>query len=368
MNDNLNFQEIYLLLILLLNISCSTKEGSTTSTIPSSAEKIKEKSISKEMEKLDFTSAIRCTFQDSKGNYWIGTHREGVCRFDGKSYTYFTVKEGLKNNQIRTIQEGGNGNIWFGTSDGVSGFNGKEIINPILKNSSTDPVQSKADHWKLLDEDLWFNAGNHSGVYRFDGYALNYLAFPMKRERNDFSSYASTGFSKSKDGDIWIATYAAAINYDGQSFTIIDDESLGFSMQRGVLHIRSILEDSKGRLWIGNNGIGVLLKEGEKIINFSDEQNLIHPNSARSGDPSPEGTLEHVFAIAEDRHGNIWFGDRDTGAWKYDGKKMTNYTIDEEIKNPHIWQIYEERKGALLFAMEAGRVYEFNGETFDRKF
>jgi hypothetical protein len=28
------------------------------------------------------------------------------------------------------------------------------------------------------------------------------------------------------------------------------------------------------------------------------------------------------FAIEEDSEGNIWFGDRDTGAWRYDGKTV----------------------------------------------
>ena len=29
------------------------------------------------------------------------------------------------------------------------------------------------------------------------------------------------------------------------------------------LHIRSLLADSKGRIWLGNNGIGVLLLEND---------------------------------------------------------------------------------------------------------
>jgi hypothetical protein len=33
-----------------------------------------------------------------------------------------------------------------------------------------------------------------------------------------------------------------------------------------------------------------------------------------------QGQWNTFFAIEEDKEGNIWFGDRDTGAWKYDGK------------------------------------------------
>ena len=82
--------------------------------------------------------------------------------------------------------------------------------------------------------------------------------------------------------------------------------------------------------------------DGGIINNFSEKNNLIHPTSTRRGDKSQTGTLEHVFAIEEDSQGNIWFGDRDTGAWKYDGETMTNYIIDNKLSTPMIWTIYND--------------------------
>ena len=135
-----------------------------------------------------------------------------------------------------------------------------------------------------------------------------------------------------------------------------------------MLHIRSVFADSQGRIWIGNNGIGVLLFHGDSVINFSDKNGLIHTNSSKNGDISPVGTLEHVFAIEEDSEGNIWFGDRDTGAWKFDGKTMTNYVIDTKLLTQMIWEIYEDKDKNLLFAMGNGGIYKFNGKSFDKTF
>ncbi len=56
-----------------------------------------------------WNGGVRSILEDSKGNYWFGSSHEGVCRFDGESFTYFTVEDGLSNNQIRTIQEDQNG-------------------------------------------------------------------------------------------------------------------------------------------------------------------------------------------------------------------------------------------------------------------
>ena len=47
-------------------------------------------------------ATVRSILEDSKGNYWFGSWEEGVCRFDGKSLTYFTVNDGLSDNQIRS--------------------------------------------------------------------------------------------------------------------------------------------------------------------------------------------------------------------------------------------------------------------------
>lgn len=148
---------------------------------------------------------------------------------------------------------------------------------------------------------------------------------------------------------------------------IFDNEKLNLK-DNELLHIRSVLADSKGRIWIGNNGIGVLLMEGNSIINFSEKNNLIHPTSTRRGDTSQPGTLEHVFAMEEDSEGNIWFGDRDTGAWKYDGKTLTNYPINDTLTKPMIWTIYKDNKNNLLFGMADGNIFKFNGKGVEKQF
>lgn len=75
-----------------------------------------------------------------------------------------------------------------------------------------------------------------------------------------------------------------------------------------------------------------------------------------------------VRSILEDKKGNIWFGDRDTGAWKYDGKSMTNYIIDDKLKSQMINDIYQNKNEHLLFGMVDGGVYIFNENSFERKY
>ncbi len=361
---------IYLILILTLNFSCVEK-GSTDKETNKP-----ELVVTSKTDTLKFTSGIRAIFQDRKGNYWFGSLREGVAVYNGKSFTYFTSNDGLTDNQIHSIQEDKLGIIWFSTQHGVSSYNGSIITNHTKENNETTQYafpmpnnKSKPSVWMKTENDLWFEADIKSGVYRYDGQRLHYLDLPPQKVLNPNDNlFAVTDISNGKNNMIWFGTYAGVFGYNGSDFTIINDETLGYDRKIEPLHIRSIYEDSKGRLWIGNNGIGVLLKEGDSIINFSNKHRLIHPNSTRKGDKSPQGTLEHVFIIAEDKRRNIWFGDRDAGIWKYDGKQLENYTAKDGLANDFVLSIYEDRNSELWFGMADGSIYKFNGKAFEKQF
>lgn len=351
---------IYLILILTLNLSCVEKKSTEKE-----GNKYELVSTSK-TDTLKFTSGIRAIFQDSKGNYWFGSHNEGVSYFDGKSFQYFTTNKGLSDNQIRSIQEDKNGNIWFGTAKGVSVYDKGKFINYPTKNNNPK------FEWNETNGDLWFYAGEEDGINRFDGMNMNYLIFPKPESQNPNNSYGVTDISKDRNGRVWIATYAALFSYNG---TMVDDfgyKNLNLK-DNEQLHIRSVLADSKGRIWIGNNGIGVILKSGDSTIHFSKEQGKLIPmNEFKSNTQNNQTTnntgLQSVFAIEEDSEGNIWFGDRDSGVWKYDGESLTNYTIDEKLKSQMIWDIYLDKNKNLLFGMADGGVYKFNGKSFDKWF
>lgn len=140
-----------------------------------------------------------------------------------------------------------------------------------------------------------------------------------------------------------------------------------------LIHIRSVLADSKGRIWIGNNGIGVILIKGETLTHFSKEQGRLIPMdkfiyNTQNNQTEKNTGIQSVFAIEEDSEGNIWFGDRDSGVWKFDGKTLTNYSIDKSLSTQMTWSIYKDNRDNLLFGMADGGVYQFNGKTFEKRF
>ncbi|MHA7059618.1 ligand-binding sensor domain-containing protein [Aquimarina sp. M1] len=357
---NRKIEWIYLILILTLNFSCADHKSTEKKVIKP------ELVNTSQSDTLKFASGIRSIFQDSNGNYWLGSHNEGVCYYDGKRFEYFTTNDGLPDNQIRLIQEDKNGTIWIGTAKGVCSYNGKKIINYL-----TESNYPKLD-WNATTGNLWFYAGEEDGVIRFDGVNMHYLIFPKPKNDNPNKSYGVTDITKDKGGKVWIATYSALFNYDGKMTNVFDRKNLKVK-DNEVLHIRSVLADSKDRIWIGNNGIGVILKNGDSITHFSKEQRKLIPmdefeRNTKTEQFAKNTGIQSVFAIEEDAEGNIWFGDRDSGAWKYDGKTLTNYPINEKLLKPMIWSIYKDNTNNLLFGMADGGVYKFNGKSFDKMF
>ena len=351
-------------LFLLILASCSGHVSADSEAAVSTTNKISEvtKSQPDAAPELAFTSIVRSIFEDSKGNFWFGSDREGVCRFDGHSFTYFTTQDGLSHNQIRTIQEDQQGNIWLATGAGVSRYDGEKFTVHTAKDNLEFGIRP-IGKWSKKPTDLWFNGEVEGGIYRYNGQHFEILEFPqLDSDHESFSiSGTVTGICKGKDNLLWMANYGGVIGYNGESFTYINERKFKY-------HVRSILEDSKGNLWIGNNGIGVLLYDGKSTINFSKRDGVSDHNNLSSGAIYGKNTLNHVFAVAEDRNGNIWFGDRDTGAWRFDGNVLKNFTVKDGLSNLFVRTIYQDRNGELWVGMDEGKVARFNGVSFDEMY
>ena len=109
---------------------------------------------------------VRSIAEDKTGNLWFGTYGGGVSRYDGncealtntnkkdkkevsKSFVTFSTAQGLSNNSVWSIAEDKTGNLWFGTSEGLSVMSADQAEKlqekPVLSEAEgTDKVTSKS--------------------------------------------------------------------------------------------------------------------------------------------------------------------------------------------------------------------------------
>ena len=353
-------------LLFMISITCNSQSRSTWRS-----DLVEKNNVSKGLEdinalKLKYTSGVRSILEDSKGDVWFGSYNEGVCLLHKGKFQYFTTENGLSDNQVRNIYEDKNGVIWFECGRGLSTYNNEKLT--VYKERNYNAKHTGG----FIERDLWFKGDKiegysvlekYPGVYQYDGQKLHYRLFSVTPKPEDgFKYYISTSFVKGRNGTVWLGTYGAVIAYTGSDFKILDGKYFGLDPEIGSLHVRSIYQDKKGNLWIGNNGIGVLKYDGKTAVNFTKQQKLRKEDTKGN-------SLDKVFSIAEDSTGNIWFGTVGSGVWRYDGNSLKNFTQKDGLGSNHLWVIYKSKQGELWFGgANPSGVYLFNGDSFDRKF
>lgn len=179
---------------------------------------------------LDRHYGIYCMLKDNAGNIWFGTDQKGVCRYNGKTFTFFTEK-GLSGAAVRTIFQDTKGNLWFGNNGfGLFCYDGK-----ILTNVTEE---------KGLGNDDFIKKTNTSKNYK--------------------NLARVWSINQDKNGKLWIGTIDAGVwNYDGNNLK-------NFTTKDGITNnINTIYKDNKGDLWFITEGDGIYRFNGDTFKKFT---------------------------------------------------------------------------------------------------
>jgi ligand-binding sensor domain-containing protein len=167
--------------------------------------------------------AIYCSYKDRKGNIWFGTESRGVCKYDGKTFTWLDDEElGLA---VRSIFGDKSGNIWIGNNGyGLFRYDGKTLTNFTKEHGLGNPsflagLQGKAGTlarvWTIAEDmegNLWIGTID-AGLWKYDGKVLtNYTTTNGLNGNSVATVYCDT------KGNIWIGTDNGITIYDGKTF------------------------------------------------------------------------------------------------------------------------------------------------------
>ncbi len=249
---------------------------------------------------------VRGTFCDSKGNMWFAVSSNGAAKYAQGSWTYFkTSNSGILSNGITCIEEDSDGNILFGTTDGVS----------ILEEDNTwsywrHPTLTLFITCIKTDKDgnIWFGTSNQ-GFFLFDGSQIYQALYPGLETINDIE--------EDSKGNIWIGTDNGLIKIDETSINLL-------TMSDGLPDdiVTAIFSDSQDRLWIGTY-FG-------RTVSWIDSKG-IHQQSLFNG------RIVEINDICEDAAGNIWFATYTSGLIRYDNvvpyafKKYNGFPEDDVL-------------------------------------
>ena len=298
---------------------------------------------------------VLASLQDTKGNLWFGTTDQGVYRYDGKSFTNFTTKDGMRSDVVFSIVEDKRGNIWFGTGSGISRYDGKKFTG-----ISTDPTVNNTVTCILEDKTgkLWFASDN--GVYWYDGKTFtNFLKGQGVVNKNGLNLQIVQHMLEDRRGNIWFTTKTEGIcRYDGKSIINYKPDN--------ELWFRGLLEDKKGNIWVGTRYRGVYRYDGKSLP--TGQAGFIKISLNDSLDSYT------ILSIIQDKSGNIWFGteagdlskrETEGGVWVYNAVSFKNISMKDGLSQMCVWCILEDRSGSFWFGTRNG-FCQYDGKTVTR--
>ena len=318
-----------------------------------------EKIVSKKVESIKYDAGDVTTngYLDKSGNMWFTTTKEGVFKYDGKTFKNLTIKDGLCSNKVNSVIEDNDGFLWFATSKGLCKYDGKTFINFHLPKENPEDVSPETgfpsretDEILTIIQDksgeFWLGT-IAKGAYHFDGNKFtSYLKFKgrLQPPNNNIYNNCIQSIIEDDDGNIWFTsqTHGGISRYDGKIFThFTKEDGLPDDM------IFSSFKDIDGTLWFGTLDKG-FISYSEGSFNFFNENDGLNNNM--------------VSCFYQDKTGKLWIGSfrESTVSW-FDGGNFTSVPFDKDLNLVELRFITEDKDGNIWFGGRYGILWRYDG-------
>ncbi|MBK3515946.1 ligand-binding sensor domain-containing protein [Carboxylicivirga marina] len=242
---------------------------------------------------------VNSIFEDSDGDIWLATEN-GLSRLDGdfnNTRTYTTI-DGLVDNTIMTISEINN-ELWLGTyAGGINIFNKELNVFRSFETNQDQLPSLSSDFVRTIYKDskglIWIGT-IRGGINVYNPKTQEIVVYAYSSDKiKPVSSNNIFSFIEDKDGSIYVATNGGGVmryNRKKDEFTAFmfrpfDDNSLSNNM------VRCQLIDSKGVYWAGSDyGLNEFNPNGEIFTSYYKEDGL---------------ASNSIVGLTEDDHQNLW--------------------------------------------------------------
>ncbi|MEH0153288.1 two-component regulator propeller domain-containing protein [Limibacter armeniacum] len=289
-----------------------------------------------------------CIFKDSRGFLWFGTSF-GLSRYDGKNFKNYTHEAGdsssLMDNNIAGIMEDKDGNLWLKLrwQFAIFDFNQDKFIQPhrkFLEMGINEPVE---DIYFDENKTMWIKT-SRSNHYQFYDQTAEQLVDPF--ENTSYNTNSPIVFTHHKDKYYYLYDNGVVEVFDGKTYKAI--QSFNFLQKRVQEPVRQggIFIDSANRIWV------YIMAEGAFV--YSPQTNSWTQYSSKLKERPLTSNL--VSKIVEDGEGNIWIGTDHGGINLIDpksGKQQVMYhqsEDDKSISQNSIMDLYKDDQGIIWVA------------------
>ncbi len=251
----------------------------------------------------------------------------------------WTTSSGLPQNTITAIAQTQDGYLWMGSFGGLARFDGARFV--VFDKSTTPALRNSGVHALLADRSggLWVGTNGGGLTLLKDGTARTFgLADGLGAD------VVRSLFQDSK-GRLWAGTNGGLSLREGDRFRT-------WNATNGLTGnvVRAIREDASGALWIGTNGDGLFRMKDGQFTRFTRKDGL----------PS-----DLVFSLAFDKDGTLWVGTNGGGlaARSADGR-FRLYGRENGLDGDIIWSLLQDGDGSLWVGTYGAGLFRREGERF----
>jgi len=211
------------------------------------------------------------------------------CQNNSIWFDHISTENGLTNANVLTIHKDKIGYIWFGTKDGLTRYDGSNLVgyNHLPDDSTSISNGTIRAIEQGSDQTLWIATEN--GLNRYDYKKDRFTSFLCNpKDPNTSKHNVIKDLVMGNDGFLWIACQDGLNKFDTKSNKIVSTLK-----SNNLIHK---LEKSR------NNGFWILSDQGIGFFNLSSEKLVVYKIQT-SGQPSAP-----FFSLCEDSGGRIWAG------------------------------------------------------------
>lgn len=362
-------------------------------------------------------NSIWAICEDAQGNLWIGTYGGGLNRFDPHTEQFTVYKNNpadptsLPANIVFTCYVDQHQVLWVGTWGGGLCHYNPTSDNFIPVQPSAPSQTASAPHFIYgiapdRSEGLWICTGGE-GLFRYDLSTQQFKSyrFDPNLQQTISTDYIFTVFTD-QSGVLWVGTRGGGIcqyRPGSDDFLRLPLKNISEAEPDNEV-IRSICQDRAGIVWIGTEGEGLFCYDplgqrfhtlkltsrefSETTIKalYQDHQGTMWVGTrgglsrvdAQTGqirtyrnDPHRPTSLSNnsVFAITEDKAGQIWVGTDGGGLGRFDPVKETfvNYRHDplnpRSLASNNISSLMFDHDGMLWVGLNGQGLCRFHPQT-----
>ena len=287
---------------------------------------------------------INDIYVDEQKRIWLANYPTGITIVDSRYQNYHWIKHSMGNRQslindhVHTVIEDSEGDLWFGTSNGISLYNTKTRQWHSFLSSFDKQLKDKNHIFIALCEvtpGVIWAGGYTSGIYKINKKALSveyfspFLLTPFNMRPDKYIR----DMIKDSEGNIWSGGY-----YNLKCFDLKNNK---VQLYPGVNSITSIREKDNDHMWIGTaTGLYLLDK------NTSQYKYIEIP-----------GESTYINTLYQASNGLLYIGTNGSGVIIYNPDKNTFqqfHTGNCALLTNSIFTILPEADGNIIMSTENG--------------